>query len=141
MPILQLIYMSNLVDGNEMVIPAILESARRNNTKNGVTGMLLYGDGSFVQVLEGDPEQVRQTFECIRNDPRHTAFFKLDELQVKQREFDKWSMGYLKLSSLELKNLPELASLFQVKSGEVARRVAPGLAQAILKSFGNRVLL
>jgi len=137
MPLLQIIYMSNLVDNDEAQIAPIVESARRNNSKNEITGMLLYSAGHFMQVLEGDPAAVKATFDVIRQDPRHDSIFILDELRVGRREFGAWSMGYHQVTSLELRSQPDLAALFEIKAPELSRRVAPGIAHAVLKSFGD----
>jgi hypothetical protein len=66
----QIIYMSNLVGCDESQIPAILRSARKNNSAKGITGMLLYGNCGFVQVLEGQLHAVRASFNTIRADNR-----------------------------------------------------------------------
>ncbi len=137
MPLLQIIYMSNLVDNDEAQISPIVETARRKNSQNGITGMLLYSAGNFMQVLEGDPVAVRATFEAIQRDARHTNIFTLDELRVDRREFGAWSMGYHRVTGSDLTSQPELASLFEIKPHELTRRVAPGIAHAVLKSFGD----
>lgn len=137
MPLLQIIYMSSLVGNDEAQIVPIVESARRNNSKNGVTGMLLYSAGNFMQVLEGDPDAVKATFDTIAQDTRHSNLFILDELRVGQREFGAWSMGYHRVTGSELMAQPDLAALFEIKPHELTRRVAPGIAHAVLKSFGD----
>jgi len=137
MPLLQLIYMSDLVHQDEAKIPAILEEARRNNAKNGITGMLLYSRGAFMQVLEGTPEKVKATYAAICQDARHCNIFTLDELPVSHRHFGAWSMGYRSLTGVDLQTQPELAALFEIKPHELSRRVAPGIAHAVLSSFGD----
>ncbi len=49
----------------------LLETCRKNNAELGVTGMLLYKDGNFMQVLEGDERKVRTLYEKISGDARH----------------------------------------------------------------------
>lgn len=137
MPLLQIIYMSSLVDNDETHIPSILESARRNNAQNQITGMLLYSNGTFMQVLEGVPELVKATFDAIRRDARHFNIFTLDELPVNQRHFASWSMGYHRVTGSDLRSQPELAALFEIKPHELSRRAAPGIAHSVLKSFGD----
>lgn len=137
MPLLQIIYMSSLVDNDETHIPSILESARRNNAKNGITGMLLYANGTFMQVLEGVPEAVQATFAAIQQDVRHFNMFTLDELRVHQRQFASWTMGFHRVMGSDLEIQPALGAVFEIKPHELARRVAPGIAHAILGSFGD----
>lgn len=75
----------------------ILATSRRNNPSLGVTGMLLWGDGVFIQVLEGETRTVHGLAARIRNDPRHRNFMVLFEQTTDQRVFANWSMGYKQL--------------------------------------------
>ena len=49
----------------------LLEICRENNTRLGITGMLLYKDGNFMQLLEGEETPVRRLYEKIGSDSRH----------------------------------------------------------------------
>ncbi|KQR83133.1 BLUF domain-containing protein [Sphingomonas sp. Leaf343] len=91
----QLLYVSSRPPQvKEVSVGNILMTSRRNNDAAGVTG-LLYTDGTrFLQVLEGDEEQVAETFERIRQDPRHHAVVILSDRTVAVREFGSWSMAY-----------------------------------------------
>ncbi len=80
----------------------LLEIARENNAKRDVTGMLLYMDGCFFQVLEGDKTTVNELFEKIGKDERHQQVMKLIEESVEERSFSKWTMGYQRVSRAEL---------------------------------------
>ena len=88
----------NSIDGTpdavEANIAAILRSARRNNHRVGVTGALLFSDGCFAQVLEGEREHVEATFEAIQCDPRHRDVTILHLHQVEHRSFGAWSMAF-----------------------------------------------
>lgn len=64
------------------------------NTQVGVTGLLLYGGGNFVQVLEGDDLAVDETMARIRIDPRHHQIYVVSDVAVAQREFSRWQMGF-----------------------------------------------
>ena len=72
----------------------LLEKSRKNNAKLGVTGMLLYQRGKFVQVLEGEERVVRDLADRIAKDPRHTGVVILHEGPSSGREFPDWSMGF-----------------------------------------------
>ena len=72
----------------------LLEHARRNNEKAGVTGMLLYKDGNFMQVLEGEERVVQALSAKIGRDPRHEKMVTLLEGPLAEREFSDWSMGF-----------------------------------------------
>jgi Sensors of blue-light using FAD len=73
---------------------SLLKNAREYNTKVGVTGMLMYYDGSFVQVLEGNKEAVNEVFERINKDNRHYQIIKIKEGFEIERVFDEWSMAF-----------------------------------------------
>ncbi|MFW8744797.1 BLUF domain-containing protein [Mesorhizobium japonicum] len=73
---------------------ALLEQSRTFNTEAGVTGMLLYRSGRFIQFLEGPERVVRGLVQRISADPRHGRVRVLLEDHVDRRQFADWSMGY-----------------------------------------------
>lgn len=75
-------------------VEEILAAARRNNPHHGVTGMLLYIDRGFLQVLEGPPDGVEQIYTRILTDKRHTEQRILTDETVDARLFSQWSMGF-----------------------------------------------
>ena len=83
----------------------LLTEARRINTSRDITGLLLHRDRSFYQVLEGEEEVVRQTFDSIEKDQRHTAIDVLFEGEVEEREFPDWQMGFLNLDGVDIETL------------------------------------
>jgi len=95
-PITQLVYVS--VASQEFSVGQLAEllaAARAQNTRIGVTGLLLYHEGSFLQLLEGPSEAVDATFRRIERDPRHSDVHVLLRGRVPAREFDGWSMGFV----------------------------------------------
>ena len=104
--IFQLVYVSRA--SSEMgtdALDEILSTARTNNSKRNVTGMLLFHEGSFIQVLEGEQSEVESLFEKIRLDPRHVDESVVLRTEVDERAFDGWSMGYKRAATLE--DVPE----------------------------------
>ena len=83
----------------------LLTEARRINTSRDITGLLLHRDRSFYQVLEGEEDVVRQTFDSIEKDERHTAIDVLFEGEVDEREFPDWQMGFLNLDGVDIDTL------------------------------------
>ena len=83
----------------------LLTEARRINTSRDITGLLLHRDRSFYQVLEGAEDVVRQTFDSIAKDERHTAIDVLFEGEVDEREFPDWQMGFLNLDGVDIETL------------------------------------
>ncbi|MEM8771716.1 MAG: BLUF domain-containing protein [Pseudomonadota bacterium] len=80
----------------------ILLSSRRNNAANGLTGLLLYADGAFIQAIEGDQPALSETFARIDSDPRHRGLQVLYRGQTQARQFEGWHMGMRKLSGSAL---------------------------------------
>ena len=83
----------------------LLTEAQRINTSRDITGLLLHRDRSFYQVLEGAEDVVRQTFDSIEKDQRHTAIDVLFEGEVDEREFPDWQMGFLNLDGVDIETL------------------------------------
>jgi hypothetical protein len=84
----------------------LLTHSRENNTKLGLTGMLLYKNNDFMQVLEGPEADVRKLVDRINRDPRHTRVQKLIEGYSDERQFPSWSMGFSNLDTDEAKKTP-----------------------------------
>ncbi|MEM8739309.1 MAG: BLUF domain-containing protein [Planctomycetota bacterium] len=76
----------------EMLVPLI-----ENNRRLDITGLLLYGGGHFMQLLEGEREVIEDLFERICSDPRHHDVHRLLTFPVENRLFDDWSMSLLNL--------------------------------------------
>ncbi len=90
---LQLIYVSTARPGAVVDLEDILTVSRRNNRRDGITG-LLHGNGRrFLQALEGEPDRVEAAFARISADPRHFALVILSRRDVVVREFGDWAMA------------------------------------------------
>jgi hypothetical protein len=75
-------------------IIGLLLAAREHNRRVGLTGLLLYRGGAFMQLLEGDPELIAQRYRDIGEDARHRDVHPLLERTVPARLLPGWSMGY-----------------------------------------------
>lgn len=105
--ILSLIYLSaSTVDFSHQDLRELLSKARENNSSLGVTGMLLFKGGTFLQVLEGQKEVVLALYNKISLDTRHTQITTVFQGVSPQREFPDWSMGFHDLNSPDTKNIP-----------------------------------
>lgn len=72
----------------------ILTVSRKNNAENDITGILLYHDGSILQVLEGERRAVTELYQKIKTDERHKNVIQLVEGNSEERNFADWSMGF-----------------------------------------------
>ena len=85
------------------------EMLKESNVRNkaaGVTGMLLYKDGQFMQVLEGTAEAVTETFSRISKDRRHHGIMVLAQGAVQERRFPEWSMAFRDLNLPDHQDVP-----------------------------------
>ena len=92
---------------------ALLEKARAKNLENEITGVLIYVQGSFIQLLEGEEPALSETFSRIRADTRHTGLMNLSDRIVEERSFPDLQMGFRLVSEKDLSENPDLF----VKSG------------------------
>ena len=90
---------------SEEALVALLSEARSANTDRDVTGLLLYREGSFYQVLEGSESAVMATFQDIEGDPRHKEVRILFNGETDAREFADWKMGFLNLDGVDVETL------------------------------------
>jgi hypothetical protein len=84
----------------------VLETARYSNEQRDITGLLLHREDSFLQVLEGDEDDVRDTFERIKGDQRHCRVKLLFEGPLEEREFTDFRMGFVELDGVDVTCLP-----------------------------------
>jgi len=96
----KIVYCSkNLIEGDDAKrdaeIEQILQTSRRNNKVQNVTGALLFDSGYFAQVLEGPKLAIEQTFERIQRDPRHGDVTVLSVQTDGHRDFPEWSMAHV----------------------------------------------
>ncbi len=78
----------------------ILRTSREHNPAEGITGLLCYSDGIFVQVLEGGRNAVNARYRRIVEDPRHRDVILLGYEEIAEREFPGWTMGQVNLHRL-----------------------------------------
>ena len=102
-----LVYVSSAVklfSPSELI--SLMAKSQENNAKKGITGMLLYKGGNFMQLLEGEEELVRNLFHKIAVDQRHQGEMVLLQGQSEERQFPTWSMGFRDMNSPQTLNLP-----------------------------------
>jgi len=137
MALTELIYMSTLVGDSEQELGAILESSVRHNQLNGITGMLLFYRGGFLQVLEGEALQVQETYSRICGDKRHCDILTLSSSEIPRRHFENWSMGYKYVDPSVIATFPKYAPFFNFRTDTDKIKCAPGLALEMLTMFAN----
>ena len=79
----------------------LLQQAREKNARLGITGILLYKKGKFMQALEGEETALRALYSTIRADRRHRQIVTLADLPIAKPRFSEWSMGFENLDEAE----------------------------------------
>jgi Sensors of blue-light using FAD len=90
---------------SETELVDMLQKFRINNKAKDITGMLLYLQERFIQVLEGDPTVVKRLYNKIEKDPRHKKVSIVLEGDSTERIFKNWSMGFKNLSLADYNEL------------------------------------
>jgi hypothetical protein len=130
----QLLYISDTErDFSQDALDDILAISRQKNRAADVTGVLLYLDGAFLQVLEGSDEAVGAIYASVVKDPRHRNVRTLLDRDA-PRAFGEWSMGFERLRPGQA----ETAELFQISDDAIAGRLKPDAAHelvTLLKTF------
>jgi len=75
-------------------VDRILKTAQTNNAKLGITGVLLFNEGAFAQILEGPAPELEDLFDRIQLDDRHFDITVLETDWTEARLFPNWSMGF-----------------------------------------------
>ena len=92
----RLIYTSTAQPGLGLSeLRAILETSQANNRRDAVTGALVYDEGLFLQLLEGDRAVLSRTYQRILNDPRHYDLCLIEMVPCAERQFADWAMRHL----------------------------------------------
>ena len=98
--LVRLLYASRAVDPSPEVIEDILAQSRQFNPATGITGILCYGGGIFLQAIEGGRMPVCELFGHIQKDARHKDVVLLHYEEIFERRFGGWTMGQVNLSKL-----------------------------------------
>ena len=110
----------------------ILAISRKNNDRASITGLLLYADSKFIQLLEGDKSTVQQSFEHISTDPRHNDVTIIAEGNLKDRNFPEWTMGFKAMDGLRNTGLD---GLINPGNRSALENASKHIATKLLKAF------
>lgn len=120
----QFVYVSSeVIRFTDEKLRDLLEVSRRRNSAAGLTGLLLYANGSFIQLLEGPQEEVLATRARIEKDPRHSSLVVLLEGPCETRDFEDWSMGFRRVAKDEEAVIPGFRAFF-AETGHAEKRSA-----------------
>lgn len=120
-------------------LKALLQQSRDKNTRLGLTGMLLYKDGNFMQLLEGSGDAVMSLYSVIERDPRHRGVLIVLRREIEARVFPDWSMGFKNLDDAGLADMPGYNSFMNEPLTSAIFRADPARAQSLLEMFRARM--
>lgn len=126
---------SNLFSNDDLV--DILTKSRLNNTRLGITGLLLYHEGSILQILEGEKEIIEDLFKKLKGDPRHKSVIKMFDRNVEQRSFPDWSMGFKQVSNEDWSSLEGYLNLANKEAVNQNAELRSNDMMTLIKSFEN----
>ncbi|MFM9989831.1 MAG: BLUF domain-containing protein [Burkholderiaceae bacterium] len=86
----------------------LLEQCHVNNPKLGLTGLLIFGNETFLQTIEGENHIVEEIIDKISKDKRHIKFQVLSKQLIENRQYSNWAMGFEKLTEQTIAEVPKL---------------------------------
>lgn len=133
-PLIHHIYSSRATrETSDAELKSILNVSRRNNLARDITGMLLFIEGSFFQVLEGPEDSVVPTYDVIARDSRHDRVTQIISEPIAQRSFGDWSMGFVSVARSDARRLIGENDFFG--SAACLQGINPGRARKLLQAF------
>ncbi len=129
MDLSQVIYVSIAADKiTSLDTVKILGESQANNKELGLTGMLLFAEGEFCQVLEGPSQNLELVLDRIQCDRRHLSMRIIFHEPVAERSFSNWAMGF---EFLPVLNSAEMRDAFQISNSELDSRILNSVAKNV----------
>jgi hypothetical protein len=120
---------------SELELAELLSQSRTANAAKSITGMLVFAEGNFFQVLEGPEEAVARLYTIIHADPRHTRITEIIREPILKRAFGEWTMGYSRLTRQEFASIEGFNDFFE--SGSCLEQMGQGRARKVLARFAQ----
>jgi len=134
--LMHIVYVSfSFKDLTEIDLENLLADIRKRNKLQKVTGLLLYNDGTFIQLIEGKTRIIKNLFEKIKNDKRHSDVVLLLDESIKKRAFPDWTMGYYKLNREQSGKIPGYSDFMHSKDSRKLIESTSYEAMKLLNSF------
>ena len=130
--LVRLLYASRALDTTPDAINAILTQSRQYNPTCGITGILCYGGGIFLQAIEGGRMPVSELYGHIQRDPRHKDVALLHYEEISERRFGGWTMGQVNLLKLNHAVLPKYSEKPELDPYSVSGKVSLALLEELM---------
>lgn len=129
--LVRLLYASRTVDASPQAIESIFASARQHNHDNGVTGILVYGNGIFMQAIEGGRATINALYATILRDARHHDVQLLHYEEITERRFSGWTMGMVNTERINTSVLLKYAERAELNPYTVSGRMSLALIEEL----------
>lgn len=130
--LVRLLYASRAIDTSPTAIEAILAQSRQHNPECGITGILCYGGGIFLQAIEGGRMPISELYGHIQRDPRHKDVVLLHYEEISERRFAGWTMGEVNMSRINASILLKYAEKPELDPYSVSGRVSLALLEELM---------
>ena len=130
--LVRLLYASRVVDPSAEALEAILSQSRQFNPTCGITGILCYGGGIFLQAIEGGRSAVSDLYGHIQKDPRHKDVVLLDYEEISERRFGGWTMGQVNIAKINTSILLKYSERAELDPYSVSGKVSLALLEELM---------
>ena len=130
--LVRLLYASRAIDTSADAIEAILAQSRQHNPECGITGILCYGGGIFLQAIEGGRMAVSELYGHIQKDIRHKDVVLLHYEEIAERRFGGWTMGQVNMSKINATILLKYAEMPELNPYTVSGSVSLALLEELM---------
>jgi len=130
--LVRLLYASRAVDPRPEMIEDILAQSRQFNPTCGITGILCYGAGIFLQAIEGGRAAVNELYGHIQRDPRHKDVVLLDYEEITERRFGGWTMGQVNVARINTSILLKYSERAELDPYSVSGKVSLALLEELM---------
>ena len=130
--LVRLLYASRALDAASAEIESILAQSRQGNPGLGITGILCYGGGIFLQAIEGGRGAVSDLYGHIQRDQRHKDVVLLHYEEISERRFSGWTMGQVNMSKINASILLKYAEKPELDPYSVSGKVSLALLEELM---------
>ena len=130
--LVRLLYASRAIDTTPAAIEAILAQSRQHNPECGITGILCYGGGIFLQAIEGGRMSISELYGHIQRDRRHKDVVLLHYEEISERRFAGWTMGEVNMSRINASILLKYAEKPELDPYSVSGKVSLALLEELM---------
>ena len=130
--LVRLLYASRAIDPAPEAIENILTQSRHYNPTCGITGILCYGGGIFLQAIEGGRMAVSELYGHIQRDVRHKDVVLLHYEEISERRFGGWTMGQVNMTKINTSILLKYAEKPELDPYSVSGKVSLALLEELM---------